>query len=200
MLIEVRVQSLGKDPAKHPVVLLREKGGERLLPIWIGHPEASIIALHLADQYLTRPLTHDLLLSVVGQLDGRLERVAITHVRNNTYYAELLIDLDGETIRVDARPSDAIALALRAKAPLFADDQLLDRIELEIEDPDDATDLTGPGADAPDASAGTDPGGGAGSIPTGGTGGTHGGRSLTPEELQRYLRSLNPEDFGRFNP
>ena len=198
MLIEVRVQSLGKDPSKHPVVLLREKGGERLLPIWIGHPEASVIALHLAEQYLTRPLTHDLLLATVGRLGGRIDHVAITHVRNNTYFAELLLEVDGETLRVDARPSDAIALALRARAPVFADDTLLDRIELDIRDEDDADDLEAATQGFAEIEQDDDEEDVLASEP--GSGGAHGGRSLTPDELQAYLRSLNPEDFGRFNP
>ncbi len=196
MLIEVEVQSLGKDPAKHPVVLLREKGGERLLPIWIGHSEASAIALHMAQEHLSRPLTHDLLLSAVGELGGRLERVAITHMRHNTYYAELVVGIDGETITIDARPSDAIALAIRAGAPVLADDELLDRIRLEIADADEASSVTPASLPHPEPSGG-EPG-----EEGGDAGGALGppGRALSAEELQRYLRSLNPEDFGRFHP
>ena len=188
MLIEVEVQSLGKDPAKHPVVLLREIGGERLLPIWIGHPEASVIALHLADQYLARPLTHDLLLATIDRLGGRLERVAITHMSKSTYYAELRLSVDGEEMRVDARPSDAIALAIRANVPVLAEDGLLDRIQLEIADADTAEDLAGAGTPF-DVAAGE-------ATPAS----EQGGRALTPDELQAYLRALDPEDFGRFNP
>lgn len=196
MLIEVEVQSLGKDPAKHPVVLLREKGGERLLPIWIGHSEASAIALHMAQEHLSRPLTHDLLLSTLEELGGRLERVAITHMRNNTYYAELLVGIDGETLTIDARPSDAIALAIRAGAPVLADDELLDRIRLEIADADEASSVTPATLPQSDLEGRVDP------DEVGDSGGALGppGRALSADELQRYLRSLNPEDFGRFHP
>lgn len=110
-----------------PVVLLREKEGERVLPIWIGPAEASAIAMELQGLKAQRPMTHDLLKHVIMGLGGELRRVTITSVRDNTYFAELLLRREGQVVQVDARPSDSIALALRLNAPIFTSDDLLDQ-------------------------------------------------------------------------
>ena len=177
-MIKLRVQSLGLDQAnKSPVVLLQEAGGERILPIWIGPAEASAIAMELAGMKFSRPLTHDLFPSIIGGLGGTLTRVLITRVEDNTYYAELVIQRGEEVFTVDARPSDSIAIALRTNAELFADDELLDSSpEITVSQggvpaPEEETDPMAPPA----------PG-------------------LPPEQLKEYLRKLNPEDLGRFNP
>jgi len=126
-MIEVRVAHLGVDQAtKSPVVLLREKDGERVLPIWIGPAEASAIAMEMQGIKAQRPMTHDLLRHVIVGLGGELRRVTITTVRDNTYFAELLLQRDADMVQVDARPSDSIALALRLHAPIFTTDDLLD--------------------------------------------------------------------------
>ena len=125
-MIEVSVQSLAFDRSSNtPVVILREVGTDRVLPIWIGPGEASAIAMHLGGVSFQRPLTHDLLVSVLGGLGGTLQRVLITRVENSTYFAEMIIDRAGDLISVDARPSDSIAIALRMEARIFADDALL---------------------------------------------------------------------------
>ena len=125
-MIEVSVQSLAFDRSSNaPVVILREVGTERILPIWIGPGEASAIAMHLGGVSFQRPLTHDLLVSVLGGLGGTLQRVLITRVENSTYFAEMIIDREGDLISVDARPSDSIAIALRMEARIFADASLL---------------------------------------------------------------------------
>lgn len=108
-----------------PVVFLREVVGQRGLPIWIGPPEASAIAIALQGVAAPRPLTHDLLRHVLEGLSGELVRVAVTEVRDNTYYAELLVKRGEEFAAVDARPSDAIALALRCEAPIMVSASLL---------------------------------------------------------------------------
>ncbi len=127
-MIEVQVAHLGLDQTTNsPVVLLKEKGGERVLPIWIGPAEASAIAMEMQGVKAQRPMTHDLLKHVIVGLGGELRRVTITGVRDNTYFAELLIRRDDETVQVDARPSDSIALALRLHAPIFTSDDLLDQ-------------------------------------------------------------------------
>lgn len=190
MLVEVKVQSLGLDRASNtPVVILEEMGGERVLPIWIGPGEASAIAMRLADMKFSRPLTHDLIMSVLGQMGGELERVVISRVADATYFAELEIRLNGETITVDARPSDSIAVALRSDARIFASDVLLERATIEIDDGEaPSAPASGPPAgsvEAEDTSPGTpqpDP------------------RPLEADELKEYLRNMNPEDFGRFTP
>lgn len=126
-MIEVQVAHLGLDQnTNSPVVLLKERDGERVLPIWIGPAEASAIAMELQGVKAQRPMTHDLLKHVIVGLGGELRRVTITNVRDNTYFAELLLRRDGQMVQVDARPSDSIALALRLRAPIFTSDDLLD--------------------------------------------------------------------------
>ena len=124
-LVGVRVEI----PANTPMVLLQEQNGERrLLPIYIGSPEASAIHYALEGIEPPRPLTHDLFVSVIELLGASLESVVITEVRDNTYYAELhLSTAAGEKV-ISSRPSDAIALAVRCEAPIFASDQLLDQV------------------------------------------------------------------------
>ncbi len=110
-LIQVSVKSLGSDPTTNtPVVILQEHGGERVLPIWIGPCEASAIAMALKGMKLPRPMTHDLLVSMVEGLDGELESVVISLGAENTYFAEMIVSRDGEVTSVDARPSDSIAV------------------------------------------------------------------------------------------
>ncbi|MEX2529582.1 MAG: bifunctional nuclease family protein [Gemmatimonadota bacterium] len=178
MLIELKVQSLGLDRASNtPVVILQELEGDRVLPIWIGPGEASAIAMQLADMTFSRPLTHDLLLSAVKGLGANLDRVVITRVSDSTYYAELVLDRGGETVKVDARPSDSIAVALRADARIFASDALLERASIEITEDEEVAEKGG----VPESSSEEPP-------------------FTNAEELKEYLRRLNPEDFGRFIP
>ncbi len=175
-MIKVRVQSLGLDQnTKSPVVILQEHEGERVLPIWIGPAEASAIAMELAGMKFSRPLTHDLFPSIIGGLGGRLTRVLITRVQDNTYFAELVIQRGEEVFTIDARPSDSIAIALRTRADLYAGEELLTAAAIEMAGPDDDGEGGGEGLNPPAA-------------------------GLSPEQLQEYLRRLNPEDLGRFNP
>ena len=108
------------------MVILQEKEGERVLPIWIGPAEASAIAMELAGVKFARPLTHDLLKQLIVGLGARLNRVLITQVKENTYYAELDVRRDDHVIQIDARPSDSIAIALRLNAPIFTQEDLLE--------------------------------------------------------------------------
>ena len=126
--VSVRVASVGFDPElQSPVVLLvEEQSPGRKLPIWIGVFEARSIAFALEAIPQPRPNSHDLLAAVMRELGGHLARVVITELREGTYYAELAIERDGRTLPIDARPSDAIALALRTGAPLFARSAVLD--------------------------------------------------------------------------
>jgi bifunctional DNase/RNase len=127
-MVRMRVAHLGLDRSTNtPVVVLQEEEGERTLPIWIGASEANAIALELQGVKPERPLTHDLMKHLVAGLGGELRRVVISGIRENTYLAELLIYRAGEVFEVDARPSDSIALALRMHAPIFSNDELLDR-------------------------------------------------------------------------
>lgn len=127
-MIRMRVAHLGLDRSTNtPVVILQEEDGDRTLPIWIGAPEANAIALELQGVKPERPLTHDLMKHLVSGLGGELRRVVIAGLRENTYLAELLIYRGDEVFQVDARPSDSIALALRMHAPIFTNEELLDR-------------------------------------------------------------------------
>ncbi len=118
-----------------PVILLKERDGERVLPIWIGPAEAGAIAMEMQGVKAQRPMTHDLLKHVIVGLGGELRRVTITNVRDNTYFAELLIRRDEQMVQVDARPSDCIALALRLQAPIFTSDDLLNHSGTETGPP-----------------------------------------------------------------
>jgi bifunctional DNase/RNase len=178
VLVEVKVQSLGLDRASNtPVLILRETEGDRVLPIWIGPGEASAIAMQLANMKFSRPLTHDLLASVISGLGGHLIRVVITRVAESTYYAELVIERDDSHVSVDARPSDSIAVALRADARIFAEEELLERAAIEISP--DETSLSFESSETVEEE----------SQPL-----------MNADELKEYLRRLNPEDFGRFSP
>ncbi|MDX1674648.1 MAG: bifunctional nuclease family protein [Longimicrobiales bacterium] len=176
---EVTVQSLGLDRNSNtPVVILQEAEGSRVLPIWIGPGEASAIAMELAGMNFSRPLTHDLLASAITGLGGSLQRVVITKVVDNTYYAEMIIARDGEFFSLDARPSDSIAIALRMDATIFTSEELLEHTSIEISEPEELEDGLELGGEEEPASEGMQP----------------------PEDLKEYLRRLHPEDFGRFTP
>lgn len=178
-MVEVIVSRLGLDSASNSfVVILNEKDGSRILPIWIGRAEAESIAAHLDRVLRPRPMTHDLAQSLIVTLGGHLERVRITHVEQGTYYAELQIKAGGVIHVVDARPSDSIAIALRCDAPLFAAEELL--VEYELPPPVDEP----AGEDAP-------------SEPDLGFG-TRDAQVRSAEQLQAYLEKLRPEDFGKF--
>ena len=131
-MVEVKVAHLALDRSTNtPVVILQEKGGERVLPICVGPAEASAIALELAGVKFSRPLTHDLVKQVIVGLGGELNRVIITRVEENTYYAELHIHRNNHVVQVDARPSDGIAVALRLDAPIFTEEGLLELTSID---------------------------------------------------------------------
>ena len=137
-MIEVAVSGLGIDGSSNsPVVILKEKDGNRVLPIWIGHNEASAIAMELAGVKFKRPLTHDLLKSFLVAFKANLVRVIIGDLKDNTYYASLFLKRGKETISIDARPSDSIALALRVKSPIFTNIELLTEIPVNLSKSED---------------------------------------------------------------
>ena len=121
-------------PTNTPILLLRERDGTRYLPIWIGTPEATAIALALEGIETSRPLTHDLMKTLLDALGADIERVDVTSLDEGTFYAELVIEAEGEELTISSRPSDAIALATRAGAPVFAARDLLDEAGIEIHD------------------------------------------------------------------
>jgi uncharacterized protein len=126
-LIEVFVESIRVNMANYKrVVMLKEKHSTRYLPIWIGHFEADAIAIPMQKVPVSRPLTHDLLRLAISALGARLERVVINDLADETFFAKLILDQDGKAIEVDARPSDAIALAIRTDVPIFVEERVLD--------------------------------------------------------------------------
>lgn len=125
-LIRVRVRGLMMDErSKSPIVILQEEEGERILPIWIGEPEARSIGIVLADEKLERPMSHDLMLTLIRSLKARVVGITITALKENTFFAEIHLESGGQQILVDARPSDSIAVALRAEAPIFVAEEVL---------------------------------------------------------------------------
>ena len=124
--VRVSVEHVGLDANDLPVVLLEEDGGERWLPIWIGEAEARSIALEIEHRESPRPNTHDLAQRLISGLRGAVERVVVTELRAGTYYATLTLTSGGQRVEIDSRPSDAIAIALRADAPIFVRSHLFE--------------------------------------------------------------------------
>jgi uncharacterized protein len=128
-MIEMQVYGLALDEATQvPILILKDKEEKNVLPIWIGAMEAVAISLVLNDIKVPRPMTHDLLLRTIEQLGAEVKNVTIVDLKEGTYYAEVIVTLDDDTITIDSRPSDAIALALRAKAPIFTEQKVLDQV------------------------------------------------------------------------
>jgi len=121
---------------KQPIVLLKTAEGNKFLPIWIGHPEAAAILMKLQGANTPRPMTHDLLTDMLEKLEARVIRIAVTELRENTFYAVVTVAVDGSEIEIDSRPSDAIALAVRSDAPIYADDAVIEESAIEFEHED----------------------------------------------------------------
>src|SRR3954471_13045415 len=117
---------------KQPIVLLKTLDGNKFLPIWIGHPEAAAILMKLQGSSTPRPMTHDLLTDVLTELNARVTRIAVTELRDNTFYAVITLAVDGQEIEVDSRPSDALALAVRSSAPIYVADKVIDDSAIEF--------------------------------------------------------------------
>jgi bifunctional DNase/RNase len=129
-LVGVRVEL----PTNHPIVLLKESGGERYLPIWIGAPEATAIAFALQGVETPRPMTHDLLRDILAATDIEVERIVIDDLVDQTFYATIKMHANGRSAEVSSRPSDAIALAVRLGTPIYAADDVLEQAGIELRD------------------------------------------------------------------
>jgi bifunctional DNase/RNase len=168
-VVEARVNGLVLEhKTQQNIVILREVDGDRILPIWIGPGEAQAIRRILSEEPFPRPLTHDLLHLVVEGLKARISRVVIADLRENTFYASVFVERESEVLSIDARPSDSIAVALRASAPIFVNEKLLQpppEAEEAAEGEEEPRELTA---------------------------------EEKAEQLRRYLEKLNPEDFGKF--
>jgi uncharacterized protein len=156
---------------KQPIVLLKTADGNRFLPIWIGHPEAAAILVKLQNHPPTRPMTHDLLNDVVAQLDAEVVSIAVTEMRENTYYARITLRQNGSEIEVDSRPSDAIALAVRTGATIYVADEVIDESGVEFEG-DASEDEIAAAAGVPPLS------------------------DLDPDEFRAFLDSVSPDEFA----
>jgi len=171
-VVEVRVHGLiHEQKTQQNIVILREASGERILPIWIGPGEAHAIRRLLADEAFPRPMTHDLLHIVIEGMKARTSKIVITDLRENTFFASIFVERESEVLSIDARPSDSIALALRAKAPIYVNEKLLQPPPRE----EDEETVAGEGAPPRELTA-----------------------EEKAEQLRRYLEKLNPEDFGKF--
>jgi bifunctional DNase/RNase len=125
-MVEVTIDSVRVSlMSQHRVVVLKDKGSDRFLPIWIGPFEADAITIQLQDVTVARPMTHDLLRSTIEQLGAEVVQVTITAMKDDTYYAEITLRLNGRRLEIDSRPSDAIALAVRARVPVYVADEVM---------------------------------------------------------------------------
>ncbi len=135
-MIEVSIESIRVSRLNHQrVVILKEKEAERYLPIWIGPAEADAIAVKLQEYQVPRPLTHDLLGSVIGALGAAINSIIVCDLKDDTFFAKIMLGINGKEVEIDSRPSDAIALEVRAKVPIFAEEAVLDKSGIII-DPD----------------------------------------------------------------
>jgi bifunctional DNase/RNase len=127
MQIEMSIKGLMVDPITNmPIVILRDQEGQKVLPIWVGIFEANAIALQIENISTPRPMTHDLLRNVIQDLKASVQKIVVCDLQENTFYALIYLGLHGETVAIDARPSDAIALALRTRAPIFVEESVID--------------------------------------------------------------------------
>ncbi len=156
---------------KQPIVLLKTADGDKFLPVWIGHPEAASILMKLQDQDPPRPQTHDLLADVIAQLEAEVVRVTVTELRENTFHASITLRRNGDEIEIDSRTSDAIALALRSDAKIYAADEVVEESGIEFDGEGEEGELR--------ISAVT---------PL---------SDLDPAEFRRFLDTVTPEEFAQ---
>ena len=153
---------------KQPIVLLKTAAGDRYLPIWIGPAEAQAILTRLQETETPRPMTHDLLASTVAGLGAEVVRIEVTDLRDNTFYARITLRRDGADVELDSRPSDAIALAVRTQAPIFAADAVIESSAVTMDDDQAGPPTAGASSDDPDKLV---------------------------EDFKRFLESVDPEQF-----
>ena len=133
-MIEMVIESIRVSLMNYQrVVILKEKESDRYLPIWIGPAEADAIAVRLQEVAVSRPLTHDLLRSIIDTLGGSIQYIVVNDLANDTFYARIIMEVDGRTMEIDSRPSDAIALAVRVQVPIFAEETVLDKAGVRLD-------------------------------------------------------------------
>ena len=180
-MIEMLIDSIRASlMSSQRVVILKEKEANRYLPIWIGPAEADAIAVKLQDVTVPRPLTHDLLRSVIDALGATISSIIVSELKNDTFYAKIVLSVDGGQMEVDSRPSDALALAVRADAPIYAEETVLDKAGILL---DKET-----GKPIPQEKEGGEAGG---------------GKKLSEEEIKKmsafydFINTLDLEDFDK---
>ena len=135
-MMELEIESIRvRQETKQRAVVLRVKDSDLYLPIFIGHFEVEAIRLKLMNVEVPRPMTHDLLGSIIGNLGGSVQRIVVSELKNDTFFAKIVVDYNGNSIEIDSRPSDALALAVRTNAPIFAEDDVVEQagVNLEVE-------------------------------------------------------------------
>ena len=181
-MLEMSIDSIRVSPMNYQrVVLLKEKDAERYLPIWIGPAEADAIAVKLQDLSVPRPLTHDLLRTVIDTLGGSLNHILVSDLHNDTFYAKITIQTNGESKEIDCRPSDAVALAVRAKVPIYAEESVMEKAGILL-DKETGKPITGAASQSPSEEQSPE---------------------VKEEEIKRmsaftdFIDSLDLEDFGK---
>ena len=176
-MVEMTIESIRVSLMNYQrVVILKEKESDRYLPIWIGPAEADAIAVRLQDVQVARPLTHDLLRSVIEELGGSIDHILVSDLSNDTFFAKIVLQVDGRSVEIDARPSDAIALAVRAQVPIYADESVLGKAGVRLDEESGTID---------------------------GVGDTEESKEASPEELEKLspfrdvIEGLDLEDFGK---
>ena len=184
-MLEMTIDSIRVSPMNYQrVVILKEKDSDRYLPIWIGPAEADAIAVKLQDLSVPRPLTHDLLRTVIDSLGGSIEHILVNDLQNDTFYAKITINSNGDSKEIDCRPSDAVALAVRAQVPIFVEETVLDKAGILL-DKETGKPITGDPADPAEPEKPAE---------------------VKEEELRRmsaftdFIDNLDLEDFGKQNP
>lgn len=175
-MIEMTIESIRVSLMNYQrVVILKEKSSDRYLPIWIGPAEADAIAVQLQEVAVARPLTHDLLRSVIETLGAHVNHILVNDLSNDTFYARVILDVNGDSMEIDSRPSDAIALAVRAKVPIYADEGVMERAGVMLDKDGEQVEAGRQEANAP----------------------------IQPEELERmsafkdFIESLDLDDFDK---
>jgi len=177
-MIEVTIDSIRVSLlSQNRIVVLKEENSERFLPIWIGPAEADAIAVRLQDVSVARPLTHDLVRSIIDSLGASVESVVVNDLSNDTFFAKIMLQVDGRSMEIDSRPSDAIALAVRVQVPIYADESVLEKAGVRLDQEGALESVTGELVDEP--------------------------KEVSPEELEKLspfrdlIEGLDLEDFGK---
>ena len=182
-MLEMTVDSIRVSPMNYQrVVILKEKESDRYLPIWIGPAEADAIAVKLQDLSVPRPLTHDLLGTIIDSMGGKIDHILVSDLQNDTFFAKITIQTNGESKEIDCRPSDAVALAVRAKVPIFANEEVMEKAGIHLDKETGKPLLQEPTGDATP---------------------TEEQAEVKPEEIKSmsaftdFIDSLDLEDFGK---